>query len=355
MKGSAPSKRPDGLLGVAAEHATRSIPLTAPSGRVGEVRATLAGQTFESASDVAVVERGALAGVVRMERLLAAGADQPVAEIMDGDPPVVGPGTDQGAGGLADGRARRVEHRRGGRGGAIRRPHTAQPDARRAAGRARRGSRASGRIPGRDDPRTARDEGAGRSSSVAPAPLASHRLARSHGVRRDRQAYEAELEANVLLAFFIPAVVYMADAVGTQTEALLIRGLAVGVGLRSVVRRELTTGLAIGMVIACAFFPFALAVWGDTSVAFAVALALLALLDRHGGRDGPSVGLPAAGVRSGVRFGAGLHSDSGSAVDPRLLRDRDVNRVVAIRFGSARVGSPPPVTRLQTLEALGAE
>ncbi len=40
--------------------------------------------------------------------------------------------------------------------------------------------------------------------------------------------FERQLEANVLLAFFIPAVVYMADAVGTQTEAVLIRALSAG-------------------------------------------------------------------------------------------------------------------------------
>jgi hypothetical protein len=48
-------------------------------------------------------------------------------------------------------------------------------------------------------------------------------------------AFEQELEANVLLAFFIPGIVYMADAVGTQTETLIIRGLSVGVTVRQVV------------------------------------------------------------------------------------------------------------------------
>ena len=38
-----------------------------------------------------------------------------------------------------------------------------------------------------------------------------------------------KLRDEVLLAFFIPGIVYMADAVGTQTEAIVIRGLAVGV------------------------------------------------------------------------------------------------------------------------------
>jgi magnesium transporter len=89
-------------------------------------------------------------------------------------------------------------------------------------------------------------------------------------------AFEHQLSTQVLLAFFVPGVVYMADAVGTQTETVLIRGLAAGVRLRSVVQRELITGAVIGIVIAAAFLPFALAVWGSTRVAIAVALALLA-------------------------------------------------------------------------------
>ncbi len=61
-------------------------------------------------------------------------------------------------------------------------------------------------------------------------------------------AFEEQLEAKVLLAVFVPGVVYVADAVGTQTEALLIRGLSVGVSVRQVLRRELITGAAIGIV-----------------------------------------------------------------------------------------------------------
>ena len=88
--------------------------------------------------------------------------------------------------------------------------------------------------------------------------------------------FERQLEANVLLAFFIPAVVYMADAVGTQTETVLIRALAAGVTVRSVLRRELLTGFIMGVVIGAAFLVFALIGWGDEKVAVAVALAMFA-------------------------------------------------------------------------------
>jgi magnesium transporter len=89
-------------------------------------------------------------------------------------------------------------------------------------------------------------------------------------------AFETQLDAKVLLAFFVPGVVYMADAVGTQTEALLIRGLAAGVPLAGAARRELLTGLALGLVVGAAFLPFAWVVWGDGRVAVTVALALFA-------------------------------------------------------------------------------
>jgi magnesium transporter len=89
-------------------------------------------------------------------------------------------------------------------------------------------------------------------------------------------AFEAQLKEVVLLAFFVPAVVYMADAVGTQTETLLIRGMSAGIDIRTVVRRELITGVLIGAIIGLSFFPFALIGWGDADVALAVALALTA-------------------------------------------------------------------------------
>jgi magnesium transporter len=88
--------------------------------------------------------------------------------------------------------------------------------------------------------------------------------------------FEQQLERHVLLAFFVPGIVYMADAVGTQTEALVIRGLSVGVDVRTFVGRELLTGLLVGIVLALTFLPIGIGVWGDVRIAATVALALLA-------------------------------------------------------------------------------
>jgi magnesium transporter len=89
-------------------------------------------------------------------------------------------------------------------------------------------------------------------------------------------AFEQQLDENVLLAFFIPAIVYMADAVGTQTETVLIRALSADVTVGSMLRRELITGLLMGLVIGGAFLVFALVGWGEADVAVAVALAMFA-------------------------------------------------------------------------------
>jgi magnesium transporter len=87
-------------------------------------------------------------------------------------------------------------------------------------------------------------------------------------------AFEDEIREQVLLALFLPAVVYMADAVGTQTETVVIRGIALGVPVRTVFARELLTGVVIGALLGAAFFAFAFAVWGVADVAVAVGVSL---------------------------------------------------------------------------------
>lgn len=62
--------------------------------------------------------------------------------------------------------------------------------------------------------------------------------------------FEAALEREIVLAFFLPLVVYMADAVGTQTETVLVRALAYGkVPLGPQLLREGLLGLLIGGAI----------------------------------------------------------------------------------------------------------
>lgn len=88
--------------------------------------------------------------------------------------------------------------------------------------------------------------------------------------------FEAGLAADLRLAFFIPGIVYLADAVGTQTEALVIRGLSVGVQMRRVFRLEAATGLLVGLVLAALSFPAVWLVLGSQPIALTVSLSLAA-------------------------------------------------------------------------------
>ena len=89
-------------------------------------------------------------------------------------------------------------------------------------------------------------------------------------------AFEEELTNRVALAFFLPGIVYMADALGTQTETLVVRGLSVGISARKMLRLEALTGAVMGVLLSVAIFPLALAVTGDTEIASVVSLSLLA-------------------------------------------------------------------------------
>jgi magnesium transporter len=88
-------------------------------------------------------------------------------------------------------------------------------------------------------------------------------------------AFEGELESTLALAFFLPGIIYMADAVGTQTETLVIRGLSVGIPVRTMLRLETLTGALVGALLAVAIFPVAFLITGETRVAAVVSLSLL--------------------------------------------------------------------------------
>jgi magnesium transporter len=89
-------------------------------------------------------------------------------------------------------------------------------------------------------------------------------------------AFEEQLRETVVLAFFVPGIVYLADAVGTQTETVVVRGLSVGVALRQMFKPELLSGLLASLALSAAAFPFALWRWGDAQVASVVSVSLFA-------------------------------------------------------------------------------
>jgi magnesium transporter len=87
--------------------------------------------------------------------------------------------------------------------------------------------------------------------------------------------FERQLAAQPALAFFVPGLVYLADAIGTQSEAVAVRGLSLSrAGIARLAGGELRTGALIGLVLALLTFPLVWAGFGDPQLAFAVAAAL---------------------------------------------------------------------------------
>ena len=88
--------------------------------------------------------------------------------------------------------------------------------------------------------------------------------------------FQANLQANVTIAFFIPALVYLTDAIGTQTEAIAIRGLSVHRSpLPRILLLEFITGGMIGSVIAVVALVGVWSVFGSFALAVGVAISLL--------------------------------------------------------------------------------
>ncbi len=264
------------LLGSAADHASMNVPVARPDDRVDGLLGSLQGRRFDSASVVAVCEGDRLVGLATMERLLAASPDATLTDVMDPNPPVVRPDTNQ-----EHAAWQAVRHAE---------PGLAVVD---ADGRFRGlviGHRLLGVLLARHD-RDVALRGGFLGSAAAARTAATEKVARRLWHRLPWlliglagaavsailvSSFEEQLEQQVLLAFFVPGVVYIADAVGTQTEALVIRGLSVGVGVRRIAFRELVTGVLVGLVLAVLVLPSVLVGWGDPNVAVAVAVALFA-------------------------------------------------------------------------------
>lgn len=88
-------------------------------------------------------------------------------------------------------------------------------------------------------------------------------------------SFEQTLSANLAIAFFIPGLVYLADAIGTQSEAVAVRGLSLSHSrLGRLVGGEVRTGLIIGLVLGAITIPAVWVAFGDGRLAIAVALAL---------------------------------------------------------------------------------
>lgn len=268
------SRRP--LTGEIGVHSTARVPVVSPSQSIADARSYMVGKSFDSVEEIVVLDQGRLVGLLAASLLLEAPGEALVGDLADPDPVAIRAGESE------EGAALRMVRRE--------QSNLAVIDADGTFVGLVPAHRLLGRLLAEHDEDAARLGGylasSGRARLAAEEPIRRrllHRLpwllvglagAMASAVLVG--SFEAELSEKVLLAFFLPAVVYMADAVGTQTETLLIRGMSANIDVRKVVRRELITGVLIGALVGLAFVPFALIGWGDADIALAVGLALVA-------------------------------------------------------------------------------
>lgn len=264
------------LPGSIEQYVARAVPVCAASDRAADVRLGLHGRSYDSVADVAVCDGGHLVGLISAERLLAADDDATAAALMDPDPPVVAPGLDQEKAAW-----KAVQHGESS---------LAVVDADGTFRGLVPPARLMGVLLREHDEDVLRLSGVTLSSASArrasEEPLRArlwHRapwlvvgLLGSAVAASVMGGFEEEIADDVRLAFFVPGVVYMADAVGTQTEALIIRGLSVGVSIRRVLRLEILTGLALGVLLGVATIPAVSAAFGSLELALVVAISLFA-------------------------------------------------------------------------------
>lgn len=88
--------------------------------------------------------------------------------------------------------------------------------------------------------------------------------------------FERTLSANVAVAFFVPALVYIAGAIGTQAVSVAVRGLSTdNISIGGLLRDELIIGLAIGLSLGTIAFISVFVVFDDGALSLAVGLAVL--------------------------------------------------------------------------------
>lgn len=260
----------------AAEHATQDVPVAEAAATAADMRGLLCARRYTCASHIVVLRGARFAGIIRLEDLLAAPADASAASLMDPEPPAVAPGADQE---LAAWRAVRrgesalaVVDAQGHFGGLV------PPDRLLAVLLAEHEedlSRLGGFMRSTESVRAATEE---------PVPRRfRHRLpwllvglAGALASADIVASFEAQLQGMVMIAFFIPAIVYLADAVGTQTETVVVRGLSVGARFRPMLRREAVTGVVIGLALVVVAVPLIAWRWGNPALALGVGLALFA-------------------------------------------------------------------------------
>jgi magnesium transporter len=90
------------------------------------------------------------------------------------------------------------------------------------------------------------------------------------------EVFESTLKDNLILAAFIPLIVYISDAVGTQMEAFIVRDSAIHprLNFKKYFWKQLTVVGIIGIVLAALLLFFSFVIYKDFRISFVLSLSL---------------------------------------------------------------------------------
>jgi magnesium transporter len=268
---------PEPLAETAGTHLVRHVPRGRADDRVEETLAALRGEAYSDVDAVYVVDSvGRLRGLVTLPTLLAAREDRPLSELMEAETPrahigddqervatlaveyaltsVPVTGDDEVLLGVVPARALLD---------VLRREH--EEDIHRLAGF------------------TGGSQQARDALTESPLRRLRHRLpwlivglAGSMIATLVVASFEGALEKRVAIAFFVPAIVYLADAIGTQTEAIAVRSLSLGpFRIGRMLWQEMGTGLLIGAVLGSIAVAGVAVAFDDALLGLTVGIAIL--------------------------------------------------------------------------------
>jgi magnesium transporter len=88
--------------------------------------------------------------------------------------------------------------------------------------------------------------------------------------------FEETLKNKIILALFIPVIVYISDAVATQTETLIIRGIAFDpkISLKNYFLREIKIGALLALILGGTLAVVSAFWWQETSLGIILGLAM---------------------------------------------------------------------------------
>jgi len=259
----------------AASHVVTAIPRAQANATVHSVLQSLQGQKLECADTVFVVDsNGQLEGIVRINDLLEDG-ERPIGDIMEAEHEAVRPDDDQEqiamlamkmnmiAVPVVDETNRLI--------GAV------PPEALFQILRAEHMEdlqRIAGIVAHEHGPDVALDAPL-RNRFRRRIPWLLIGLIASSAITFVMTGFEEAISANVAAAFFVPALVYIAGAIGTQAVSVAVRGLSTeNVEIAKLLRDELVIGAAIGSSLGAIAFMSVYLIFGGFALSLAVGLAV---------------------------------------------------------------------------------